>query len=143
MQCVQSLVGVPSASCSAMAWYPWGTRGLQGTFLATGDSEGRVMVWEISSGKPVAILEDICRANFGPTESMVKVEGRSNGGVADLAWTTAQNYLSILLTTGLLAVWDPASEFQSLSHCFESFNGGELTSPFPRWAISFERPSNP
>lgn len=70
--------------------------------LASGDAEGRVVVWDISSSTPVLILEDPLH-----TASGAKSERGKGGAVRGLAWVMANPvHLAIVLASGNFLVWD-------------------------------------
>lgn len=67
--------------------------------VASGDQEGRVVVWDVATGTPVISLEDPVQAAGG---------ARSKGGaVKGLAWVMANPArLAIVLAGGMVLVWD-------------------------------------
>ena len=68
--------------------------------LASGDSEGRVIVWDIATATPVLVLEDPMVA----AQSGSKGKG---GAVRGLAWVCVHPArLAIVLTNGMFLVWD-------------------------------------
>ena len=70
--------------------------------LASGDVDGRVVVWDVSTGTPVLSLEDPLHAAGGP-----KGERGKGGAVRGLAWVLAAPVrLAIVLASGALLVWD-------------------------------------
>ena len=78
--------------------------------LASGDSEGRVVVWDVLSGAPVAALEDAYWAGFSVADGGRRADA-PRPAVRGLAWATAQNLLAVLLAPGFLLLWDCRSEF--------------------------------
>ena len=75
--------------------------------VASGDQEGRVVVWDIATGTPVISLEDPVQAAGG---------ARSRGGaVKGLAWVMANPArLAIVLAGGMVLVWDVQGEASPL-----------------------------
>ena len=70
--------------------------------LASGDVDGRVVVWDIATGTPVLALEDPLAAAGGP-----KAERGKGGAVKGLAWVLATPArLAIVLASGAFLVWD-------------------------------------
>ena len=87
--------------------------------VASGDQEGRVVVWDIATGTPVISLEDPVQAAGG---------ARSKGGaVKGLAWVMANPArLAIVLAGGMFLVWDVQGESSPLFS--RMFWGGPHTS---------------
>lgn len=73
--------------------------------LASGDSDGRVVVWDVLLGTPIATLEDAYYAGFGATEGARRADS-PRVPVRALSWVTARNLLAILLAPGYLVLWD-------------------------------------
>jgi WD40 repeat protein len=89
--------------------------------LASGDAEGRVVVWDIASGTPVLALEDPLHAAAGP-----KSERGRGGAVRGLAWVLASPArLAIVTASGAFLVWDVAGARTPLS-CFLSMPAGGI-----------------
>ena len=84
--------------------------------LASGDEEGRVMVWNVNTGAVIAALEDPWASAFGTATGARRPEG--GGGpapgrppVVGLAWATASSsVLAVLLAPCVLLLWDYRSE---------------------------------
>ncbi len=72
--------------------------------LASGDSEGRVVVWDIATATPVIALEDpLTAAQVGSK----RTEPGKGGAVRGLAWVCAHPArLAIVLANGMFLVWD-------------------------------------
>ena len=76
------------------------------TFLASGDEDGRVVVWSVGTGSAVAALDD-AGAAFGGKRG---TEG-GRGGVVGLGWASATpGVLAVLLAPCALLLWDYRSE---------------------------------
>ena len=89
--------GMPTISAKSEA--PFKTGSVLLSRVASGDQEGRVVVWDIATGTPVISLEDPIQAAGG---------ARSKGGaVRGLAWVMANPArLAIVLAGGMVLVWD-------------------------------------
>lgn len=111
MQCLATLVGAPSAACTALAWYPTGIIGLNSPLLASGDVEGRVIVWDVLSSKPAAVLDNASKLLFKGSRSGAKASEAMESTVNSLAWITSWNYLAILSESGFFTIWDPSSTY--------------------------------
>lgn len=75
-----------------------------GLRLASGDSEGRVVLWEVSSATAVAVLDDAYQAAVPGAR---RGEGGKQGGVRDLGWVMCEPaMLAIALGCGLFVLWD-------------------------------------
>ena len=75
--------------------------------LASGDNEGRVMVWDVSSGTVIASLEDPLAAAQSPGPVARKTEPGKGGAVRGLAWIMSNPcVLGIVMTSGMFLVWD-------------------------------------
>lgn len=104
------------AAVSALAWHPGGgprePRAAAQLRLASGDEEGRVMVWNVNTGAVIAALEDPWASAFGTATGARRPEG--GGGpapgrppVVGLAWATASSsVLAVLLAPCVLLLWD-------------------------------------
>lgn len=77
-----------------------------GNRLASGDSEGRVVVWDIATATPVIALEDpLTGAQLGGK----RAEPGKGGAVRGLAWVCSNAArLAIVLANGMFLVWDVA-----------------------------------
>ena len=76
--------------------------------LASGDNEGRVVIWDVSSGTAVASLEDPLSAAQSPGPVARKTEPGKGGAVRGLVWIMSNPcVLGIVLTSGMFLVWDP------------------------------------
>lgn len=76
--------------------------------LASGDIEGRVVIWDVSSGTVIASLEDPLSAALSPGPVARKSEPGKGGAVKGLAWIMSNPcVLGIVLTSGMFLVWDP------------------------------------
>ncbi|KAL4425017.1 hypothetical protein ABPG77_001795 [Micractinium sp. CCAP 211/92] len=100
------------AAVSALAWHPGGgarePRAAAQLRLATGDEEGRVMVWNVNTGAVIAALEDPWGSAFGATGAR-RPEGAPNGRppVVGLQWATAApSVLAVLLAPCIILLWD-------------------------------------
>jgi hypothetical protein len=83
--------------------------------LASGDSEGCVVVWEIATATPVLSLEDPLQA---ASANGKKSEPGKSGAVRGLAWVCANPArLAIVLASGVVLVWDVQGELVSPSAC--------------------------
>jgi hypothetical protein len=72
--------------------------------LASGDDEGRVMVWNVNTGSSIAALDDPYAAAFDSKQGM-RSEGKQC--VQGLAWVTSTpSILAVLLSPGLIMLWD-------------------------------------
>lgn len=75
--------------------------------LASGDNEGRVVVWDVSSGTVIASLEDPLSAAQSPGPVARKAEPGKGGAVRGLAWIMSNPcVLGIVMTSGMFLVWD-------------------------------------
>ena len=75
--------------------------------LASGDNEGRVVVWDVSSGTVIASLEDPLSAAQSPGPVARKTETGKGGAVRGLAWIMSNPcVLGIVMTSGMFLVWD-------------------------------------
>ena len=75
--------------------------------LASGDNEGRVMVWDVSSGTVIASLEDPLSAAQAPGPVARRAEPGKGGAVRGLAWIMSNPcVLGIVLASGMFLVWD-------------------------------------
>ncbi|KAA6419923.1 MAG: hypothetical protein FRX49_10113 [Trebouxia sp. A1-2] len=102
--------GHKSASTTAVSWAPEcfsrdaATSSLR---LASGDNEGRVVVWDVSSGTVIASLEDPLSAAQSPGPVARKAEPGKGGAVRGLAWIMSNPcVLGIVMTSGMFLVWD-------------------------------------
>eukprot|EP00884_Botryococcus_braunii_P018245 jgi/Botrbrau1/5103/Bobra.0128s0014.1 len=98
-----------NATVSALSWCPemtWGDlKSSTNLRLASGDSEGRVVLWDLGTGVACALLDDPLLAATGISK---KAEPPKGGAVRDLAWLgSSPALLAIVLASGLLIVWDP------------------------------------
>lgn len=76
--------------------------------LASGDNEGRVVIWDVTSGTVVASLEDPLAAAQTPGPVARKTEPGKGGAVKGLAWIMSNPcVLGIVMTSGMFLVWDP------------------------------------
>lgn len=76
--------------------------------LASGDNEGRVVIWDVSSGTAVASLEDPLSAAQSPGPVARKTEPGKGGAVRGLVWIISNPcVLGIVLNSGMFLVWDP------------------------------------
>ena len=74
--------------------------------LASGDTDGRVVIWDIATGTPVLTLEDPLHAAAGP-----KSDRGKGGAVRGLAWVLASPArLGIVTASGAFLVWDVEGE---------------------------------
>lgn len=72
--------------------------------LASGDSEGRVVIWDVHSASVFATLEDPWQAALGTAK---KSEQGKSGSIKDLAWVmSAPSMLAIVTSSGLFLIWD-------------------------------------
>ncbi|KAL3161421.1 hypothetical protein ABBQ32_010311 [Trebouxia sp. C0010 RCD-2024] len=75
--------------------------------LASGDTEGRVLVWDVSSGTVIASLEDPLAAAQTPGPIARRPEPGKGGAVRGLAWIMSNPcVLAIVLASGMFLVWD-------------------------------------
>ena len=75
--------------------------------LASGDNEGRVVVWDVTSGTVIASLEDPLSAAQSPGPVARKAEPGKGGAVRGLAWIMSNPcVLGIVLASGMFLVWD-------------------------------------
>lgn len=75
--------------------------------LASGDNEGRVVVWDVSCGTVIASLEDPLSAALTPGPVARKAEPGKGGAVRGLAWIMSNPcVLGIVMTSGMFLVWD-------------------------------------
>ena len=75
--------------------------------LASGDNEGRVVVWDVSSGTVIASLEDPLSAAQAPGPVARRAEPGKGGAVRGLAWIMSNPcVLGIVLASGMFLVWD-------------------------------------
>ena len=75
--------------------------------LASGDNEGRVVVWDVSSGTVIASLEDPLSAAHAPGPVARRAEPGKGGAVRGLAWIMSNPcVLGIVLASGMFLVWD-------------------------------------
>lgn len=82
--------------------------GALGCRIASGDQDGRVVVWDIATGTPVISLEDPVQAASGARGS---TPGKG-GAVKGLAWVMANPArLAIVLAGGMVLVWDVQGEY--------------------------------
>ncbi|KAK9829709.1 hypothetical protein WJX72_007460 [[Myrmecia] bisecta] len=98
--------GHKSAAVTAVSWCPeCHTRDLKGPShlrLASGDQEGRVVVWDVTSANVIATLDDPHQAATGAGRKADKP-----AGIKDLAWVMSSPcLLGILMASGLFVVWD-------------------------------------
>ncbi|KAI3424707.1 hypothetical protein D9Q98_008096 [Chlorella vulgaris] len=107
------------AAVSSLAWHPGGgprePRAAAQLRLASGDDDGRVMVWNVNTGAVIAALEDPWASAFGTAAGAKRPEGGGGGGggsvyrppVIGLAWCTASpSVLAVLLAPCMLLLWD-------------------------------------
>lgn len=79
--------------------------------LASGDNEGRVVVWDVTTATAMATLEDPSAAAAAAGPSPKKVEPGKGGPVRDLVWVMSNPcLLAVVLANGMLLVWDQAGE---------------------------------
>ena len=79
--------------------------------LASGDNEGRVVVWDVTTATAMATLEDPSAAAAAAGPNPKKVEPGKGGPVRDLAWVMSNPcLLAVVLANGLLLVWDQAGK---------------------------------
>ncbi|KAL4422261.1 hypothetical protein ABPG75_008458 [Micractinium tetrahymenae] len=100
------------AAVAALAWHPGGgprePRAAAQLRLASGDEEGRVMVWNVNTGAVIAALEDPWGSAFGASGAK-RPEGAPNGRppVVGLQWATSSpSVLAVLLAPCILILWD-------------------------------------
>lgn len=80
-------------------------RACGGARLASGDSEGRVVLWDLGTGVACALLDDPLLAATGISK---KAEPSKGGAVKGLGWLgSSPALLAIVLASGLLIIWDP------------------------------------
>ena len=90
-----------SGRVSALSFHPGSTS----IYLASGDSLGRVAVWDVSSGRPVACLapKDYLGRSAGSSSSS---SSSTPAAVLSLSYVTASYLLAILLQGGTLVLYD-------------------------------------
>jgi len=102
--------GHTSANVTALDWHPiTGSADATTTpllLLASGDADGRVIIWDVLQGTPIAALEDAFYAGFGSSDGGARRADSARVPVKGLAWSTAQNLLTILLAPGFVMLWD-------------------------------------
>lgn len=77
--------------------------------LASGDADGRVVVWDVASGSIIAALDDALTAAHGRRPDALP-PGRGAGVVA-VAWVTAEHgMLGVAVAAGTFLVWDTRGE---------------------------------
>ncbi len=77
--------------------------------LASGDADGRVVVWDVASGSIIAALDDALTAAHGRRPDTLP-PGRGAGVVA-VAWVTAEHgMLGVAVAAGTFLVWDTQGE---------------------------------
>ena len=88
--------------------------------VATGDAEGRVVIWDVHTGQPTAALEDPWLAATGR-----RGDGQSKAaGVQALAWVLPNPSKLAIALSNILVIWDPEGlaplqEPSRLSICLE------------------------
>lgn len=75
--------------------------------IASGDVLGRVLIWNVRTGDPMAVLADAGTV-FG---------GKDKARVVAVSWVTMAHILAILLDHGRLILWDCKSMYFSLLVC--------------------------
>ena len=84
--------------------------------LASGDNEGRVVVWDVTTATAMATLEDPGAAAAAAGPNPKKMEPGRGGPVRDLAWVTSNPCLvAAVLANGMLLVWDQAGEGKAMA----------------------------
>lgn len=97
---------VPNRCCRHPGLGPRDPKGTALLRLASGDDEGRVAVWNVSTGAAIAALEDPVSAAFLGQQRRVTADA-PKPGVQGLAWVTAApTLLAILAAPGYLVLWD-------------------------------------
>jgi len=101
--------GHTSAHVTALDWHPiTGSAEAKTTpllLLASGDADGRVIIWDVLQGTPMAALKDAFYAGFGSADGGARRTDSVRVPVKALAWT-ARNVLTILLAPGYILLWD-------------------------------------
>jgi hypothetical protein len=69
--------------------------------IASGDGLGRVLIWNVRTGDPMAVLPD-AGSVFG---------GKDKARVVGVSWVTKSHILAILLDRGRLILWDCKSTY--------------------------------
>jgi hypothetical protein len=102
--------GHSNANVTALDWHPVSssveTKNTPPLLLASGDTDGRVIIWDVLQGTPIAALEDAFYAGFGSADGGPRRADSTRVPVKALAWSTARNLLTILLAPGYLLLWD-------------------------------------
>jgi hypothetical protein len=81
--------------------------------LASGDNDGRVVVWDVGGVSPIVVMEDAHLAATGRKGE----PGRSSGGVRALAWVMSSPLLlAVALGTGIFLLWDTVGVAARLLH---------------------------
>lgn len=76
--------------------------------LASGDALGRVLIWDVSTREPMAVLGD-AGAVFG---TGVKEKAK----VVGISWVTTSHILAILLDHGRIILWDCKSTCSNMKY---------------------------
>jgi WD40 repeat protein len=112
MRTAAVLVSAPSAPVTAIEWHPTPLSGTSTPLLASGDADGRIVIWDVNAAAPMAVLEDAYWAGFGSNDGERSRRGDApRVPVRALAWATARDLLAVLLSPGYLVLWDCKSEF--------------------------------
>ncbi|KAK9867753.1 hypothetical protein WJX84_002654 [Apatococcus fuscideae] len=98
-----------SAAVTAVSWCPdchtRNSREGAPLRLASGDNEGRVVLWDVTTATALGGSEDLVQAASG---SGKKSEMGRAGAVRDLAWVlSGPSVLAVLMASGLFLLWDP------------------------------------
>lgn len=73
--------------------------------LASGDADGRVVVWDVFSGSVIAALDDALTAAHGRRPD--SLPPRRGAGVVAVAWVTGEaGVLGVATASGTFLVWD-------------------------------------
>lgn len=75
--------------------------------IASGDALGRVLIWNVRTGDPMAVLADAGTV-FGAKEK---------ARVVGVSWVTMAHILAILLDHGRLILWDCKSMYYVFFWC--------------------------
>ncbi|KAK9863395.1 hypothetical protein WJX84_011255 [Apatococcus fuscideae] len=98
-----------SAAVTAVSWSPdchtRVTTEAAPLRLASGDNEGRVVLWDVTTATALGGSEDLVQAASGAGK---KSELGRAGAVRDLAWVlSGPCVLAVLMASGLFLLWDP------------------------------------